>query len=674
MNLNVLLRGQSNAALLGNIHGNEIISRVQSLLGFDGVNDRVSLEFAYDTPGSATAFSGTSFLTQWLTPTASGWQVGELEQSLLNYISAIPAAQKAQPTAVVWLHSEFDSTFGDLAPATWESAVRFDAALVRAAFGQSAAALPYLFVSAIPFGIGTDVGHQAIRIGMEDLAADPGFDAGIAARVQDADMNFDDADGNPATPDYGGWHQGFFDAQTTAGRIVLSLAEEWAAYAKPGSPVALAGGNVDNLGPQVVQATVSAPDQLMLKVQFDAASSLAALDATAAQGVGWTIIGPDGTGIDGGAAVLATGVADTMYVSFNGLIPAGGKLYYGYGYGRLAAADGSGEGHAVYDDAGLPIWVDAHGLTIGTPNAVTNPPVSTGGSVLVGAAGGSFVATAGADTWVFDAASGGTVIAGFAQGADHLVFNGIAEGGLVTWNTQNAGVPGLGVAWNSGDGVVFLAGVTALQPGDVTYGAAAAVGAPPVTAGGGSTTVGAAGGSFTATAGADTWVFDAASGTTVISGFTPGVDSLAFSGVDPAGIITWNTQRAGVAGLGVAWNAGDGHAFLAGVSQLGADDLRFGTAPAAVAGGGTAIGAAGGSYTATATAENWVIQPGSGHAEIQGFDPATDTLTFIGIARGSLITWQTSATPGLGIAWNLDGGEVILRGVGAVPDSHILIA
>lgn len=467
MNLNVLLRGQSNAALLGNIHGSEITSQVQSLLGFDGVNDRVSLEFAYDTPDSSTAYSGTSFLTQWLTPAAGGgWQVGDLEQSLLNFINAIPAAQKAEPTAVVWLHSEFDSTLTDLTPAYWESAVRYDAALVRAAFGQSAAALPYLFVSAIPFGSGNDASHQAIRIGMEELAADPTFNAGIAARAQDADMSFDDEDGNPATPDYGGWHQSFFDAQTTATRIALSLAEEWAAYAKPGSPVALAGGNIDNLGPHVVQATVSAPNQLMLKVQFDAAGSLAPLDAAAAQGVGWTIIGPDGTAVDGSAAALVTGAPDTMYVSFNGPIPAGGRLYYGYGVGRLAAADGSGEGHAVYDNAGLPIWVDAHGLAIGGA-AVAQPTVPSGSSVLVGAAGGSSVATAAAENWVIQPGSGHMVIEGFDPAVDTLTFSGIAPGSLITWQTTAA--PGLGIAWNLNGGEVILPGVSQVPQDHILF-------------------------------------------------------------------------------------------------------------------------------------------------------------------------------------------------------------
>jgi hypothetical protein len=460
VNLNVLLRGQSNAFLLGLFNGNTLADRVEALLGFDGVTDTVTLEYQHDTPTGNTVYSGTSFLTQWVSPAPTGgWQVSELEQGLLNYIAGLPAAQKAQPTAVVWLHSEYDSGFPNLNAAYWESAVRYDAAVVRAAFGQSAASLPYLFVSAIPYNGGTGTGHQAIRMGMEELAADPGFNGGIAARIQDADMTWD----NPAL--FGGSHMSFEDQRITSIRIAASLAEEWAAYAKPGSAVALAGGNIDNLGPQVVAASVSAPNQLMLKVQFDAAGSLAALDPAAAQGVGWTIFGADGRAIDGGAAALAIGTPDTMYVSFNGLIPAGAKLFYGWGYGRLEATNGSGQGHAVYDNAGVPIWVDAHGLAVSGAAAVAPPLVTAGGTTTVGAAGGSYAATAAAENWLIQPGSGHVVITGFDPALDTLTFGGIARDELITWQTSST--PGLGIAWNLGDGYVTLPGVTALPDSHV---------------------------------------------------------------------------------------------------------------------------------------------------------------------------------------------------------------
>ncbi|MCB4822826.1 hypothetical protein [Roseicella aerolata] len=471
MNLNALLRGQSNAFLLGVLNGKEIVKHTESLLGFDGVNDRVTLQFAHDR-GSAgnTVYSGTAFLSDWVKPTADGgWQVAALEQGLLNYINGLPPAQKADPTAVVWLHNEYDSIRADLSPATWESAVRFDAALVRQAFGKAPAEMPYLFVSAIPYSSGTAAGHQAIRMGMENLAADPAFNAGIAARVQDVDMSWEDLDKNPATPDYGGPHMSFGDSLLAANRIAVSLAEEWAAYAKPGSPVALAGGNVGNLGPQVVQARLTGPDHLTLNVAFDAASSLRPLDDAATRGVGWSVIAPDGSVVTGAAAALATDMPDTLYVRFDGPIPAGGKLYYGHGVGRLAAADGSGAGHAVYDNHFLPMWVPASGLGILGPQAMALPEAAVGSVLQVGAEGGTWTGTAAAENWVLLPESGAALIYGFDSAADTLSFSGIAPNSLIYWDPATIGIPGLGLTWAGGKGGVILPGLDRLPDSQMMF-------------------------------------------------------------------------------------------------------------------------------------------------------------------------------------------------------------
>ena len=376
VNLNALIRGQSNALLMIESNGwagyGRIVQRVQELLGFDGVRDTVSIEYASGTAnGANTVNSGTAFLKDWIGPDgAGGWTVRGLERGLLDYINALPAARKAEPTAVVWLHNEYDATQPGLTPETWASGVRFDAALVRQAFGQSAAELPYLFVSAIPYWA-SDAGHQAIRIGMEDLAADPGFNAAIAARALDLDMSHDDLDGNWRTADPGGPHISDADGALIAERIARSLAQEWAEYARPGSPVALAGGNIDNLGPEVVQASPVGGNQLVLTVRFDAASSLAALDPDAARGVGWSVSTP--AGMRHATAVELRG-PNGLLVTFDGPVGAGDRLHYGYGYGRLSGADGGGQGNAVYDDQGLPIWVPARGLEIGAAGTAMPAP------------------------------------------------------------------------------------------------------------------------------------------------------------------------------------------------------------------------------------------------------------------------------------------------------------
>ena len=477
MQLNVLLRGQSNAQLMGDYNGGAqaMVDRVEELLGFDGATDRVALEYSSQARNANTVFSGTALLGDWLKPTADalGWTTGRLEQSLLNYVGELPAARKAEPTAVVWLHSEYDSRDATLTPAEWQGALRSEAAQLRAAYGQDAAALPYHFVSAIPYPDGTDAGHQAIRIGMEELAADPAFNARIGARALDTDMSFDNLDGNSKTRDYGGSHQSNPDGMQTGERLALSLAQDWAEHAKPGSPIALAGGHADDLGPQVVQASRIGDRQLALAVAHDAAGSLAPLDADAARGTGWTTIA-DATGAAMAATAATVTGPDSLLLDFAKPLAADARLFYGHGYGRLAGAEGGGRGNAVYDEQGMPIWVDAHGLaadgTIHAPvTAAATLPAGEGADVVslgAGSGGGVLAGGAGADRWLVAPGAGSATIADFAPGEDHLVFTGIAAESLTTAPAEGGG---LVITFDAAGHGVTLPGIAALAPGDILF-------------------------------------------------------------------------------------------------------------------------------------------------------------------------------------------------------------
>ena len=394
MDLNILVRGQSNAILMMEADGwagaGTLVREVQRLLGFDGVTDKVNLVYGRSDWDSGTAFGGTALVGDWLRARngdwRQGWQVAGREQALLDEVGRLPAAQHDDPTAVLWLHSESDSARADLTPEEWMSAVRFDAAQLRAAFGQDAAALPYMFISAMPYW-GTDQGHQAIRQGMERLAADPAFNARIAARMQDTDLTTDDQDGNGGTVEYGGGHIDGGDAVQTASRAARALAEAFAAYAKPGSPVALAGGDIADQGPQVIRAAPAGANRLRLDVAHDQATGFQALDPDAAAGLGWSVHGGTAT-VRGVAAAIED--ADTLLVTFDGPVPADGLLFYGHGHGRLAGAGGEGRGNAVYDTTDLPIWVGAEGLAIG---AEATPGGGPDGGAPDGASGddGTFI-------------------------------------------------------------------------------------------------------------------------------------------------------------------------------------------------------------------------------------------------------------------------------------------
>lgn len=205
-----------------------LVSEVQRLLGFDGVTDRVEVLYTQgDDRGSGTARGGTAFLGDWTQPGPEGtWRPAALQSGLLRSTAELDSPTAAA-TAVLWLHSEYDSTRADLTPDEWASAVRQDAALLRGALGGDPASVPYHFVSAHPYSDGTHQGHQAIRMGMEALAADPAFHARIAARALDIDASLDDLDGDPRTVEYGGGHITPDDALLIADRAARTIAESW---------------------------------------------------------------------------------------------------------------------------------------------------------------------------------------------------------------------------------------------------------------------------------------------------------------------------------------------------------------------------------------------------------------------------------------------------------------
>lgn len=368
MDLNVVVRGQSNAFLLvsddqGSVGSRALLDEVQRLLGFDGINDRVLLDDWWQ-PGQNTIFGATAFIGEWVARDANGaWQPQQYEQALLRNVSQ---NQPAAETAIVWLHNEYDGVYyPNLTAAEWESAVRADAALVRGALGTDAASSPYVFVSAIPFPTANENALQTIRAAMEKLEADPGFNADVGARALDVDMTFKFPFETALTDyTYGLSHISAQDAAAIGQRLARSLAEEWAEYAKPGSPVALAGGDIASDGPKVVAATAADADTLLVRVVHDQASGFAPLDPEAAAGLGWAVGGASGPVYASGVQVLS---ADTLQIDFRGAVPTDGLLYYGYGYGRLAATNQPGQGNAIYDNAGLPLWTPATGVAIGAP-------------------------------------------------------------------------------------------------------------------------------------------------------------------------------------------------------------------------------------------------------------------------------------------------------------------
>ncbi|MFC7474479.1 calcium-binding protein [Dankookia sp. GCM10030260] len=595
MNLNILLRGQSNSIILGQLAGADAVAaEVQKLLGFDGVTDKVTLLFKeFDGTGSSTAASGTALIGDWLTPTTvngqAGWTPNTYEQGLLNYVGGLSATTKADPTVVLWLHSEYDSADSTLTADTWMSAVRYDAAQLRAAF---TGVLPYVFVEPIPLDAGKDAGTQAIRMGMEALVADSAFNARLTASSDDLAMNgvFRGAAG----------HMSDADAALVADRAARSIAEAFAAFAKPGS--ALASGNIDDTGPTAVQAQQIGAREVSVSLLFDGATTLQALDPDAATGIGWKAIA-------GSTVLEATGVSlganNTLLVGFGADLPAGARLYYGYGDSHLRGATADASGNAIYDDQGMPLRSPAVGLVIGA--SAVQPGVTQAGTdnvdtllagpngdTLIGGKGDDFlVGGAGADTFAFGLGDGNDWVDGFTPGKDHIRFGAGITAKDVLITPLNLGVDGLGVIYGpNGDGI-FLAGVTALQAGDLLYAV------PPVPPGqlvlgtqnddsfgagnGGDTIVGGQGNDYMVSGdGKDVFGFMPGDGPDWVANFDSGSDTLRFGGgLTLADISTEATTLAGVGGLAVRYGPGVADVvFLEAITSLAAGDITFGTVPA----------------------------------------------------------------------------------------------
>ncbi|MDO9712310.1 FG-GAP-like repeat-containing protein [Paracraurococcus lichenis] len=713
MNLNVLLRGQSNSIVLGQEAGAALTARIEQLLGFDGKADTVTLLFKpYDAGDKYTSVSGTSLIGDWLKPTTTngqqGWEQQAYEKALVNYVTSLPADQRDDPTVVLWLHSEYDSGNATLTAATWEDAVRYDASLVRAAFNAGLSTsnpISYVFVEPIPLDSNgaADPGAQAIRTGMADLAADGSFGARLTAENDDLAMNgvFEGAGG----------HMSQADADLVAERAARSIAEAFGVYAKDGSPVKLGGGNIDDTGPVAVQAQRSAAGQVTVTLKFDGAASLQALDADAATGIGWQAIA-------GSTVLKATGVAlgagNTLVVSFGTDLPVGAKIYYGYGDTHLLGTSGPATGNAIYDDQGMPLRTPVAGLVI--DGAVVQPGVTvpgtdgadnlaagTGGDTVIGGKGDDVLtAGAGADTFVFSLGDGNDTVFDFKPGVDKISFGaGITDADIQIFPFSQDGLEGLGILYGpNGDGIV-LAGVTALGPNDLAF-------APPpvqpptlrqgttgddnlAAGGGGDTLVGGQGNDFLAAgAGADEFRFSLGDGNDWIDGFKPGTDHIVFGPGITADLVRIEALNLGVDGLAIYYGTGTDAVFLAGVTALGANDitygapvvqpptLRQGTAGddnlAAGGGGDTLVGGQGNDFLAAgAGADEFRFSLGDGNDWIDGFKSGTDHIVFGPGITADLVRVEALnlGVDGLAVYYGTGTDAVFLAGVTALGANDI---
>jgi hypothetical protein len=271
------------------------------------------------------------------------------------------AADAADIAAIVWPWSENESTRQYTEKATYEAAARQFLALERGMLTRSAASLPQVWWSAIPFFYGNnDPGTQMQREVVADMVADP--TQNVTAVLPQTSDSLPRSIGGPAlvyNPATGIWsggdplHRditdnlrfGMLAAPLVARAVLASEGGDTLSSIPVGVPAAG--------GPVVVHVYRQSSTSLIVTVQHDCGTDLIVPATQAAVGTGWAVM-------DGGSvASPGTIVTATACVRLNAtqvqvtlaqaLVNASAacRLFYPYGTGEM------GRGNAVTDNLSL---------------------------------------------------------------------------------------------------------------------------------------------------------------------------------------------------------------------------------------------------------------------------------------------------------------------------------
>lgn len=286
----------------------------------------------------------------------STWALGPDGQALIAYLSGAQALVSAPDendiAFLLWPWSEQDSTMPYANKTLYKGSVSQLANLTRRIFGRTAAEMPLLMWSAIPYE--TDIGVQMVRESVLDLALDPAQNI-VAFAAQTADSNPLNATWNPNTGVFSGGDPQHRDQpdllrygrlgshMAARAALALGLSDSIPAGDVPAAGLPVAGG------PKIVHAYQSAPAQVILTIEHDAGSDLV-VPLQAANGAGFAVM-------DGGSvanpgpmiAAVAAARVDATHVSVTlAQAPANPAaqclFYYPFGSNQI------GRGNAVTDN------------------------------------------------------------------------------------------------------------------------------------------------------------------------------------------------------------------------------------------------------------------------------------------------------------------------------------
>jgi hypothetical protein len=309
-------------------------------------------------PVTALGFSGSFLNNPNDGSDPSTWALGTdglAVQAWLN--SDTMPVDAADIAAIIWPWSEDDCTRQYSEKATYEAAARRFLALERGMLSRSAASLPQVWWSAIPFSYGNnDAGTQMHREVVADMAADATQAVTVVLPQTSDSLPRAPTSYDPATGLWTGGdalHRDSVDNQRF-GRLAAPLLARAVLASGGGDTVTSFPTGVPSTGgPVVTQVWRQSNTSLVVTVQHDAGDDLIVPATQAALGVGWAVM-DGGTVASPGSIVTATACvrvnATQLRLTLSqSLVSASGscRLFYPYGTGTI------GRGNVVTDNLSL---------------------------------------------------------------------------------------------------------------------------------------------------------------------------------------------------------------------------------------------------------------------------------------------------------------------------------
>ena len=305
-------------------------------------------------------------------------------------------AETADVAAIIWPWSEDDCTRQYSEKATYGAAARHFLALERAMLSRTAASLPHVWWSAIPFSYGNnDSGTQMQREVVADMVADPTQNVTVVL-PQTSDTLPRQIGGPPLVydPVTGIWsggdplHRDIPDNQRFGMLAVPLVARAVLAVGGGDTILALPAGIPAAGGPMVTHVYRQSGTSLIVTVQHDCGTDLIVPATQAVLGVGWAVM-DGGTVASPGRIVTASACVrlnstQVQITLTQSLVSDSGacRLFYPYGTGTM------GRGNVVTDNLSLVVppagWNIAADLGSGwSLNMPVHVPMATASGVVL---------------------------------------------------------------------------------------------------------------------------------------------------------------------------------------------------------------------------------------------------------------------------------------------------